>query len=430
MGESLFCSLDSSAIAKDICRAERLVCYAAPGVQQEPAKAMADVAKRIGPELVTVSVDFDERVMRMGFGDLAAVKILRAAGIVVRSTPGLRTGLLIIDDDGYIFTPTALYLESDERSTEAPNALRLSRAQVTEALARLSPAAKAMAMVLAKSQEERQRIKNQAVEVPSVEIAENKFATVEQRLKEAPPVQFDMARQVRVFEPYLQYVDLRLTGAAIQRHRVAIPKNIQNLGGDAGVQTRLKTTFDLIERESELSSKPLEDELNEIKKNFTPSLGKDHGRVLLKAQKPLFEKRLVELQDRLKKFQEGVQANLQKHLDASREEIVEHYLPRVLESPPDAFAGQLLTDKPSPDDARKWLRRQLDVVFPTAEQLINKMELHKTYKDVTFETLNREDFLPLIQEAFPDVNWEKAYEEFRAAGEKSNGGDEQGGAKA
>ncbi len=185
------------------------------------------------------------------------------------------------------------------------------------------------------------------------------------------------------------------------------------------MQTRLKTTFDLIERESELSSKPLEDELNEIKKNFTPSLGKDHGRVLLKAQKPLFEKRLTELQAKLKKFQEGVQENLQKHLDESREEIVEYYLPRVIESPPDAFSGQLLTGKPTPDDARKWLKRQLDAVFPTAEQLVNKMELHQTYKDVTFETLNREDFLPLIREAFPDVNWGKAYQEFRAAGEKS-----------
>jgi hypothetical protein len=273
-------------------------------------------------------------------------------------------------------------------------------------------------MVLAKSPEERERIKNQAVEVPSVEIAETKFAAVEQRLKEIPPVQFDMARQVRVFEPYLQYVDLRLTGAAIQHHRVAIPKSIQKLGGNAGVQTRLKTTFDLIERESELSSKPLEDELNEIKRNFTPSLGKDHGRVLLKTQKTLLEKRLAELQSKLKKFQEGVQANLQKHLDGSREEIVEYYPPRVLESPPDAFSGQLLTDTPTTDDARKWLRRQLDAVFPTAEELIRKMELHKTYKDVTFETLNREDFLPLIQEAFPGVNWEKAYEEFRAAGEK------------
>lgn len=35
-----------------------------------------------------------------------------------------------------------------------------------------------------------------------------------------------------------------------------------------------------------------------------------------------------------------------------------------------------------------------------------------------FETLNKPEFFPLIQKAFPDINWEKVYEEFRAAGEK------------
>ena len=91
----------------------------------------------------------------------------------------------------------------------------------------------------------------------------------------------------------------------------------------------------------------------------------------------------------------------------------------MIERPPDAFSGQLLTDKPTKNDARKWLNLQLNRVFPKAEDLIKKMELVQTYKDVTFETLNRKDFLPLIQEAFPTVNWEKAYKEFRAAGEKT-----------
>jgi hypothetical protein len=83
------------------------------------------------------------------------------------------------------------------------------------------------------------------------------------------------------------------------------------------------------------------------------------------------------------------------------------------------LSGQLLTDKPTEEDARRWLNRQLDTVFPNADDLIQKMELVRTYKDVTFETLNRGDFLPLIQKAFPGVNWEKAYMEFRAAGEKA-----------
>jgi hypothetical protein len=418
MTGALFRSLGSSAIARDIRKAQHSVCYAAPGIQLEPANAMAELARRIGPELITVCLDFDERVMRMGFGDLAAVETLREAGIAVNSIPGLRTGLVIVDREGFIFTPTALYLEADERPAEAPNALRLSPDQVTEALTRLSPAAKAIAMALAKTPAERERIREQAVEVKSIPLDEAQFMAVQNKLAEAPPVQFDVARQVRVFEPFLQYVELRLTGAAIHRHRVAIPQDIQNLGADVGVQSRLKTTFDLIERESALSSKPIEDELNAIRKNFTPSLGKDHGRVLLKAQKPLFEKRLSELRAKLEKFQGEVRSKLQEKLDASRDEIIKYYVPRVLENPPDAFAGQLLTDTPTEEDARRWLGFQLDRVFPKAEQLIQKIELEQTYKDVTFETLNRPDFLPSIKVAFPAVDWERAYEEYRAAGEK------------
>jgi len=37
--------------------------------------------------------------------------------------------------------------------------------------------------------------------------------------------------------------------------------------------------------------------------------------------------------------------------------------------------------------------------FPKAEQLIRKMELEQTYKDVTFETLNKPDFLSFIVNA-------------------------------
>ena len=406
-------------MARDIRKAKHSVCYAAPGIQQEPANAMAELARRIGQELITVCLDFDEHVMRMGFGDLAAVKTLRDAKIAVSSTPGLRTGLVIVDQEGYIFTPTALYLEADQRPMEAPNALRLSREQVTEALARLSPAAKAIAIAMAKTPAEQRLnfIPRLAPECVSV-VADVRFTAIQKKLVEAPPVQFDVARQVRVFEPYLQYVELRLTGAAIHRHRIAIPKVIQNLAADESVQSRLKTTFDLIERESALSSKPIEDELNEIRKNFTPSLGKDHGRVLLKAQKQRFEKRLSELRTKLEKFQTEVRSKLQEKLNSSRDEIIKYYVPRVIANPPNSFAGQLLTETPTEDDARRWLGLQLDRVFPKAEQLIQKMELEQTYKDVTYETLNKPDFLSFIKVAFPAIDWERAYEEYQAAGEK------------
>jgi len=413
----LFCTLDSPRIADLIRAAERFVCYAAPGVQMAPAQAMAEVSGRLGAEMVTVALDFNERVMRMGFGDMEAVKILRAAGMVVRDAPGLRTALVLVDDEGYLFTPTALYLEAEPHSQQAANAMRLSTEQLHEALARLSPVAKAIAVAQAPNEQERQRIASLPVEVGTEPVTEEQFARVDQNLMEAPPVQFDLARQVRVFNAYLQYVELKLTGAAIQRLRLAIPSALLKLGGSKDLEGRLRTTFDLIEKGGKLSSEKLEDELNEIRKNFTPSLGKDHGRVVLKAQKPNFEKRLETFKANLAAHQKNVAGELQGQLDDSREQVIDYYLQRVVENPPDAILGQLLHERPTKDDARLWLDTELNRVFPKAESLIQKMQLDARYKDVTFETLNRPAFLQTVKEAFPRVDWDKAYEEFRAAGE-------------
>jgi hypothetical protein len=66
------------------------------------------------------------------------------------------------------------------------------------------------------------------------------------------------------------------------------------------------------------------------------------------------------------------------------------------------------------------LNIELDKVFPKAVSLIKQMQLDVRYKDVTYETLNQPDFLDTIKRAFPVVDWESAYEEYRAAGESES----------
>jgi hypothetical protein len=415
--DALFCSLSPDRIADLVRSAQLAVCYAAPGIQLDLAQAMVETAGRLGKEMLTVSLDFDDRVMRMGYGDIGAVTLLLDAGISVNSSPGLRTALVVVDNEGYVFTPTALYLEADRSDGAASNAMRMSGDQVAQALARLSPAAKAIAVAQAKTPEAKEQIEALTVDVVSAPITASNLAEVKTSLKEVPPVRFDLARQVRVFEPYLQYVELNLSGAAIQRHRLAIPPSIQKLGGSKDLENRLRTTFELIEKGSKLSSKPLEDALNEIRKNFTPSLGKDHGRVVLKAAKPHLVERLTEFRTKLAAHQKAVEADLQKHLDTSREQIVAYYQPRVIEAKPDALLGQSLNGEISEAAASRWLDGELDKVFPSAESLIQEMKLDERYKDVTFETLNRKDFLESVKDAFPNVDWDKAYSEFKAAGQ-------------
>jgi hypothetical protein len=43
---------------------------------------------------------------------------------------------------------------------------------------------------------------------------------------------------------------------------------------------------------------------------------------------------------------------------------------------------------------------------------IQEMKLDERYKVVTFETLNRQDFLESVKDAFPNVDWDNPYSKF------------------
>lgn len=412
-------ALSSGGIAALIGNAKQRVIYAAPGIQIEAAAAMAARAGDLfGPHSLIVSLDFDERTLRMGYGSLEAVETLRKAGIEPTQSPGLRSGILIVDERGWVFTPIALYLEQEPQSDETPNAIELSHSQVTALAVRLSPEANKEAIEQAETPEEAREIAAIPLELGLAPVSTSYFNEVKTALDAAPPVKFDVVRQVRVFEPYLQYVELSLSGAAVQRHRVRIPKALQNLGASKDLEGRLRTTFDLIEKGGALSSKALEDELNEIRKNFTPSLGKDHGRVVLKSAKAHLLKRLDQLRVKLKAHQKKVETELQAKLDESKKQVVDYYLPLAKENPPDALVGALI----SVNDAaiKAWIEEELGAVFPKAKSLILNMTLEDRFKDVTFETLNRPDFLDSVKNAFPRINWDKAYDEFKAAGQRDS----------
>ena len=97
MTTPLFHSLDSAG-----WRGAISVFFTAPGIQQEPANAIADVARRLEVDRVAVCLDFDERVIRIGFGSLPALMTLRDAEVTMNSTISLRTGLVTVDHEGYI----------------------------------------------------------------------------------------------------------------------------------------------------------------------------------------------------------------------------------------------------------------------------------------------------------------------------------------
>jgi hypothetical protein len=362
-----FLSVDTAALSALIEDARGSIVYAAPGMNTQLASAIVAVSTHIGIEAIVVYVDFNERVMRMGYGELKAIEMLRNSGITVSNVKNLRSGLIIVDEVGFSFTPTALYLEAEMVSHDAFNAIRLTQDQIKEALARLSPVAKAIAIAQAGDDEEKERLKELSLDIEPKIISEEDYENRSLSLQQAPPTKFDVARQVRVYESYIQYVEMSLTGAAVQRHRITLPKSLQRIGESSKeIEGRLRTTFDLIDKNGELSSKPLEDNLSEIRNNFTQSLGREHGRVLLKSVKWKFEERIEEFREELVKFSEEVKASLEGEMTRSRNTVCDYYLPLVSKNPPDQLLGGLL-GAPSDDDLRCWINEQLDKCFPSVE---------------------------------------------------------------
>jgi len=120
MISTLFTSLSSRRIAQLIRGSQRRVCFAAPGIQDEPAAALVALKAQLSNISITVSLDFYERTLRMGYGSLTAVETLRSAGIKPAHSPGFRSAVLIVDDTGWVFTPSALYLEKAIETSECP----------------------------------------------------------------------------------------------------------------------------------------------------------------------------------------------------------------------------------------------------------------------------------------------------------------------
>lgn len=413
-----FCALSARRIAGIIAGATRRVVYAAPGMQLPVAQALADLMNELMPPELTVSLDVDEETLRLGYGSMEAVDLLNKAEIEIKNSPGFRSGILIVDTRGWIFTPVPLYLEDEPQSDETPNAIELSEEQVDAFALRFCPETKKQAIANEPDPVVAAEIAAMPAEFGVQTVSNTHLEVVRKAMKDAPPARFDVVRQVRVFEPYLQYVELHLTGAAVQKKRVQIPPEIQHIGASQDLEGRLKTTFDLLKKSSALSSKKLEDELNEIRKNLTRSLGTSHGRVVLKNAKPVLEKRIEEFRANLEAHKKLIEKELQAHIDESRDAVVDFFLPAALENPPDAIIGDTMSAKPDEDDVRKWLTRILNRVFPRAKDLTGKMELVAIFKNVTFESLNQKEFLQQIKSQYPGINWDKAYNEFRAAGEK------------
>lgn len=443
--EKWFRFLSSEGLAKLVREACDSVVYIAPGLQDDVAEAMVDAAGRLGADKVLVCLDFDESTMRMGFGSIGAIAKLREQNVNIDCIRGLRIGLISVDDQAFTFTPTALFLESEDGREDTHNALRLSASQTTPLLARLSPAAKKLAMEqVAQADDPVARAEIEALkpEIEPKKIQDEKFKEVTENLEANPPESFDLARQVRVYQAKLQRVDFEVKGLSFNQRMIEVPKKIIEATSLVNYSDRLRTTFKLLfkaDTEVGIAVKNLRREIQGVRTTYLRTLNtpdRQYGTAILKKDKRAFIKCVDGLRDKLRDNEQLCKL-LQNAIDDCRDEIVRYYVGFVKNHSVDQLSvvWHLLGNKESldlddsmPNDEKKKklvegiedaLKETLEL--PTATELNNKVTVSDTYFDYTIETLEDPKFQDLIASKFDDIDWSKPYEDFKAVGQKDDG---------
>lgn len=236
-----FCAVNDPFLARLISEARQRIVYIAPGLHHPVAKAIADRFMELDQLDVTLVLDASEDVCRIGFGEITALQLLHKmsgqAGFYIRNQPGLRVGVLIVDEQTVIWAPTPRAVEEapaswdDENgaASDAPNGMVLGSA-VAEQIA-LATCADGADGDLGRAE-----IGVEAITPLQVE-------AVAQALADNPPIPIDLQRLTRVFSTKLQFVELEARGGNFSRRKLSLSSDQMNADASAHLRSFLDSGF-------------------------------------------------------------------------------------------------------------------------------------------------------------------------------------------
>ena len=398
--------VDDYKLIEAIRNAQHRLVFLAPGVNQDIAAELTEAWKRLNKEAVTVILDVDAEVCRLGYGTLEGLKTLREAasgmGALVCHQPGVRLGLIVSDDITLVYSPTPLLIEAGSKQAEQPNAIILDAV----------PKQLASDIGLGDNPNLDRVIGLDPVKPHQID-------ELAQDLSVAPPVKFNLARQVRVFTSHFQFVELEMTGCYISHKKVPIPSDLMGLANEKDIQSQLHAHFNLVNKgrlevkdgDRVLTEETLRKKRQEIAGGFLIPL-KGYGSVVLRANKTYFEKAVSALSEDVKKYQSGIKAELQKQMDQNADALIKALLPTIKQNPPEAyvkFHGRGISEK----QLQQLLEKDIKSAFGKAEDLAQEMTVKWVFKDVTYESLTDTKFLKVAREAMPNVPF--LHDEYDAA---------------
>jgi len=208
---------------------EPVSCCGIPGFDDHVASAIIAAWRLLGPNNVTVILDASDHTARLGYGHFDAVKMLSEEKVQVRLEPGIRLAVAIIDNSGWCFAVPPLLVDATMEQATAFNAIQLSQPQVELVMSAMPQGIAPGSSQDAGSSEIASTSSSAgAAEIATPEIGKEVLTPdivkkIDASLEASPPQKFDVARKVNVFNAFIEFAELKLTGVQIDRQRIRLP---------------------------------------------------------------------------------------------------------------------------------------------------------------------------------------------------------------
>lgn len=419
MSDPTFTFISNQRITELMSGAQKRVIYAAPNLSSNIATSLFFTSNFKEEISIRIVVDADAEAFRLGFGEFEGLKSLTDSQIDIRTAPGLRIGVLIVDEKAWVFSPTPEII-FDQPDSNTLNAVEVSEAFAQQILVSIAPE-------LSVNDEDALNtvvLPDSAVPEIGVEkITQQHVVKIERELKQAPPQRFDLARKVNVYKAYYQFVEIELSNCSLGAFTIPISEQLLAIVDDHDVRRRLTAKYKLVEPDSKLKKDlgGIRDAVNDLRKEFTTIINEKVGRVIASERKVEFLDRVESIKSFINTVTDEIETELKNEIAANCLKLAEVLLPVVIESKPRYLRNRLLGDF---SDEKKIIDVVVGTMMPSdtvIKNLVEGMKLEVTFKDITYEMLNNEEFVSKIKTMNPQR--EEIFEEGPAIEEKKKADD-------
>jgi hypothetical protein len=236
-------------------------------------------------------------------------------------------------------------------------------------------------------------------EIGTVAVSPKSIIEIVDRIKANPVQDFDLTRVVRVFSAHMQFVEFKVEGAQLKSRTVALPRETLSSIRDKRTRDRMKTTFKLVPENSSISGDQIKAAADDIRQRYLLH-HKIYGSVMLKAKRDAFEKQVAELRKRIEAYKDEIRKLYNKERERSKAALVQACWRALSKEPPKSLLARIVGEKPTMEEAKTYVEDEIDRVLPTIEEVCEGMSVSLVIKDVTWETLNNEEFVKWLKEKY------------------------------